>query len=285
MKRPGRLAALVLALAVLMVLASWWITGVVGKDASFVVPRGATLTSVANKLEKEQVIGSASAFLWRAKVFGSSDPIKAGEFLLPNGASRANILDTLQHGQPIRRLVTIPEGMPSIMVYERLMAEKLLTGPVTVPAEGSVLPDSYDFERGEPRSVVLARMQAAMTKTLAELWPKRKVGSCPLGTPQDAVNLAAIVEKETRKAAERPIVASVYCNRLRVGMKLDADPTVIYPITKGKPLGRRILRAFELIADEGLQVSCRNVLLAVSQFQKALVRLVHLLVVEANAHV
>ena len=243
MKRPGRLAALVLALAVLMVLASWWITGVVGKDASFVVPRGATLTSVANKLEKEQVIGSASAFLWRAKVFGSSDPIKAGEFLLPNGASRANILDTLQHGQPIRRLVTIPEGMPSIMVYERLMAEKLLTGPVTVPAEGSVLPDSYDFERGEPRSVVLARMQAAMTKTLAELWPKRKVGSCPLGTPQDAVNLAAIVEKETRKAAERPIVASVYCNRLRVGMKLDADPTVIYPITKGKPLGRRILRS------------------------------------------
>jgi UPF0755 protein len=242
-KRPGRLAALVLALAVLMVLASWWITGVVGKDASFVVPRGATLTSVANKLEKEQVIGSASAFLWRAKVFGSSDPIKAGEFLLPNGASRANILDTLQHGQPIRRLVTIPEGMPSIMVYERLMAEKLLTGPVTVPAEGSVLPDSYDFERGEPRSVVLARMQAAMTKTLAELWPKRKVGSCPLGTPQDAVNLAAIVEKETRKAAERPIVASVYCNRLRVGMKLDADPTVIYPITKGKPLGRRILRS------------------------------------------
>jgi len=133
--------------------------------------------------------------------------------------------------------------MPSIMVYERLKAEPLLTGPVTMPAEGSVLPDSYDFERGEPRMVVLARMQAAMTKTLNELWPKRKVGSCPLGTPEDAVNLAAIVEKETRKPAERPIVASVYCNRLRIGMKLDADPTVIYPITKGKPLGRRILRS------------------------------------------
>ena len=243
MKRLGRLAALVLALALLMVLGSWWIAGVVGKDTNFVVPRGATLTSVAQKLEKEHVIGSAGAFLWRAKVFGSSDPIKAGEFLLPEGASRAKILDTLQHGQPIRRLVTVPEGMPSIMVYERLKAEKLLTGPVMVPAEGSVLPDSYDFERGEARTVVLARMQAAMTKALAELWPKRKVGSCPLGTPQDAVNLAAIVEKETRKPAERPIVASVYCNRLRVGMKLDADPTVIYPITKGKPLGRRIFRS------------------------------------------
>jgi UPF0755 protein len=242
-KHRGRLAAFVAGLALLMVLGSWWITGVVDKDTDFVVPRGATLTSVAKKLEKEQVVGSASAFLWRAKVFGSADPIKAGEFLLPEGSSRAKILDILQHGQPIRRLVTVPEGMPSIMVYERLMAEKLLTGPVPVPAEGSVLPDSYDFERGEARSVVLARMQAAMTRTLGELWPKRKVGSCPLGTPQDAVNLAAIVEKETRKPAERPIVASVYCNRLRVGMKLDADPSVIYPITKGKPLGRRILRS------------------------------------------
>jgi UPF0755 protein len=86
-------------------------------------------------------------------------------------------------------------------------------------------------------------MQAAMTRTLGELWPKRKVGSCPLGTPGDAVNLAAIVEKETRKAAERPIVASVYCNRLLIGKKLDADPTVIYPITHGKPLGRRILQS------------------------------------------
>ena len=243
MKRRGRLAAFVVVLALLAVLGSWWISHVVAKDTDFVVPRGATLTTVARKLEKEHVIGSAGAFLWRAKIFGSSDPIKAGEFLLPKGASRAKLLDILQHGQPIRRLVTVPEGMPSIMVYERLKAEPLLTGPITVPAEGSVLPDSYDFERGEARTVVLARMQAAMTRTLNELWPKRKVGSCALGTPQDAVNLAAIVEKETRKPAERPIVASVYCNRLRIGMKLDADPTVIYPITKGKPLGRRILRS------------------------------------------
>ena len=243
MRRSGRLAALAVGLILLWVLGSWWVSDVVHKDTDFIVPRGATLTTVAHKLEKEQVIASADSFLWRAKLLGGSDPIKAGEFLLPKGSSRAKLLDTLQHGKPITRLVTVPEGMPSIMVYERLKAEPLLTGPVSVPAEGSVLPDSYDFERGEPRSVVLARMQAAMTRVLGELWPKRKVGSCALGTPQDAVNLAAIVEKETRKAAERPIVASVYCNRLRIGMKLDADPTVIYPITKGKPLGRRILRS------------------------------------------
>jgi UPF0755 protein len=243
MKHRGRLAAIAILLVVLMVASSWWITSVVGKNSDFVVPRGAKLSVVAEKLEKEQVIGSASAFLWRAKLFGSSDPIQAGEFLLPKGASRARVLDILQHGKPIRRKVTIPEGMPSIMVYERLMAEPLLTGPLTTPAEGSVLPDTYDFQRGEARTVVLARMQAAMTRTLTKLWPQRKRGACPLGTPEDAVNLAAIVEKETRKASERPIVASVYCNRLRIGMKLDADPTVIYPITKGKPLGRRILKS------------------------------------------
>jgi len=243
MKHRGRLAAIVIVLALLMLASSWWITGVVDKDSDFVVPRGAKLATVAEKLQKDHVIRSARAFTWRARLFGSSDPIQAGEFLLPKGASRAKVLDVLQHGKPIRRRVTVPEGMPAIMVFERLMAEPLLTGPLTVPAEGSVLPNTYDFQRGEARSVVLARMQAAMTRTLAQLWPKRARGSCPLGTPQDAVNLAAIVEKETRKPAERPVVASVYCNRLRIGMKLDADPTVIYPITKGKPLGRRILKS------------------------------------------
>jgi UPF0755 protein len=242
-KQTGRLAAFVVGLALLALLGSWWITDVVEKDADFIVPDGATLTTAAEKLEKEHVIGSASAFLWRARLFGSADPIKAGEFMLPEGASRATVLDILQHGKPVRRLVTIPEGMPSIMVQERLMAEPLLTGEVAVPAEGSVLPDSYAFQRGEARSAVLARMQAAMRRTLNELWPKRKLNGCPLGSPQDAVNLAAIVEKETSKLAERPIVAGVYCNRLRIGMKLDADPTVIYPITRGKPLGRRIYRS------------------------------------------
>ena len=105
-----------------------------------------------------------------------------------------------------------------------------------------MLPDSYTYERGEARAAILKRMTAAMDKQLAALWAERKP-NCPVSTPEQALTLASIVEKETGKASERRTVAGVYCNRLRIGMKLDADPTVIYPITKGKPLGRRIRRS------------------------------------------
>jgi len=139
--------------------------------------------------------------------------------------------------------------MPSILVHERLMGEPLLTGEVPVPAEGSVLPDSYSFEAGEPRADVLGRMQGAMREALDAAWPARKPGSV-VRNRREALILASIVEKETAVAAERRTVAAVYSNRLRLGMKLQADPTVIYPITKGKPLGRRIRRS-ELNAVNG----------------------------------
>jgi UPF0755 protein len=159
------------------------------------------------------------------------------------------VLDLLQHGKPVQRLITLPEGIPSILVQEKLAAVPYLTGPAPYPAEGSVLPDSYGYQRGETRIEVAKRMRAAMTKALAEMWPKRKP-TCPVASKEEAVILASIVEKETGKPAERRTVAGVYCNRLRIGMKLDADPTVIYPITKGKPLGRRIKKS-ELEADTG----------------------------------
>ena len=237
------LVAAVLALAALGMFAAstwvWWGSSEVEEDVAFVVPSGSSLTSVAEKLEDEKLVASADTFLLWAKILGSADPIKAGEFLLPAGSSPSTILDTLQHGEVIRRFVTIPEGLPSIMVHERLMAEPLLTGSIPVPAEGSVLPESYDFERGEKRAAVLARMQKAMTETIAELWPKRASGIA-VDTPEEAVILASIVEKETGVARERRMVAGLYSNRVKEGMLLQADPTIIYPITRGKPLGRRI---------------------------------------------
>ena len=256
-RRVYIVVAALAALALVIGAAStwtWWGASEVEKDTAFVVPSGSSLTSVARKLEDENLIGSADSFLLWAKLLGSGDPIKAGEFLVPEGASGSDILDIFQHGEVIRRFVTIPEGLPSISVYERLMAEPMLTGPIQVPEEGSVLPESYDFERGETRAAVLARMTQAMDRALRELWSERKAGACPVDTPAEAVTLASIVEKETGKPAERRTGAGVYCNRLRIGMKLDADPTVIYPITRGKPLGRRIRRS-ELNAITGYNTS------------------------------
>lgn len=242
-------AALLLGLAALWFAGGWWISSEVEEDTAFIVPGGATVTAVAKSLEEHGHIGSADAFLLRAKILGSSDPVQAGEFAIVAGSSPAAILDTLQHGQPIRRFVTVPEGRPSIMVWDKLMAEPLLTGDIPVPEEGSVLPDTYDFERGEARTAVLARMQAAMRNYLAEAWPKRAPGIA-VSNIQDAVILASIVEKETGVPRERRMVAGLYSNRVKQGMPLQADPTIIYPITKGKPLGRRI-RQSEIAAVNG----------------------------------
>ena len=233
----------------------WYGPGPASGESSFIVRSGSTLTSVAGQLESEGLIEDQNAFLLRAKLLGSGDPIKAGEFLLPGGSSPADILDTLQHGEVIRRFVTIPEGMPSILVFETLMAEDLLTGEIPVPKEGSVLPDTYDFERGEERAAVLARMQAAMRNYLAEAWPKR-TDDIAVDSIEEAVTLASIVEKETGVARERRMVAGLYSNRVREGMLLQADPTIIYPITKGKPLGRRI-RQSEIAAVNGYNTYTR----------------------------
>ena len=233
------LAGLALLAGALFVAAPWFGSGPLGKDTAFMVPEGASLGSVAAKLEKEGAIASSDGFRWRARLFGGGAPIKAGEFMLPAGASPSRILTILQGDEVLRRFVTIPEGMPSVMVAERLMAMPHLTGSVEVPAEGSVLPDTYEVSRGESRTAVLQRMQAAMSRALAEEWERRAPGIA-VKTPQEAVILASIVEKETGRPEERRTVAGLYSNRLRTGMMLQADPTIIYPITKGKPLGRRI---------------------------------------------
>ena len=239
----GRIAAGVaiglIALVGLIFVYGWFGSGPLDEEKTFIVTGGSTLTSVAGQLEKEGAISSADRFLLRSKILGSSDPVKAGEFKLPAGASEREILSLFQFGNVVLRQVTIPEGTPSIIVREKLMAEDLLTGEVEFPAEGSVLPDTYSFERGESRAAVLKRMQDAMVEAIAELWPERTTRTV-VSTPRDAVILASIVEKETGKAEERRMVAGLYSNRLKKPMMLQADPTIIYPITKGKPLGRRI---------------------------------------------
>jgi len=240
-RRRGVLIAAILPILALLLfgLWPWYGAGPLAQDTSFVVPDGSSLAGVAAKLEREGVISSADGFRMRARIFGGGAPIRAGEFMMPKGASASQVLSIIQGDEVLRRFVTVPEGMPSIMVYERLMAQPHLSGDLAVPAEGSVLPESYDFERGESRQAVMLRMQAAMRRTVSELWAKRGPDTVAR-TPEEAVVLASIVEKETGKPSERTTVAGLYSNRLRQGIMLQADPTIIYPITKGKPLGRRI---------------------------------------------
>ena len=232
-------AALLLAIIAGNFVYGWTAPGPLTRETSVVIKPGSSITLAAEQLEKSGIIKSADAFVNRAKIFGATSTIKAGEFIIPAKASNSDILDILTGGKTVQRMVTIPEGMPSIMVYERLMANDRLKGSITVPAEGSVLPDSYAFEKGESRAAVLKRMQAAMKKTIDELWPKRSKATV-VKTPQEALALASIVEKETALKSELRLVAGVYSNRITQGMMLQADPTIIYPITKGKPLGRRI---------------------------------------------
>jgi UPF0755 protein len=242
-------AGVVLA-ALIAVYLLWWGPGPKPGPHTIIVQEGSTTGSVARQLEKQGAIpGTAKTYYAMARLLGSHDPIQAGEFEIPRGMGGAAILDLLQHGKPVQRLITVTEGMPSIVVAEKLAANPYLKGPTPPLVEGSLLPDSYGYERGERRAEVVRRMQSAMTKLLNQLWPRRST-DCPIISKEQAVTLASIVEKETGKPAERPMIAGVYCNRLRIGMKLDADPTVIYPVTKGKPLGRRILRS-ELNADNG----------------------------------
>lgn len=252
----GRWALLALLLIVAAAAGGWFhitrgwhAAGPATAETPVTVPEGATLAAAARAMEKAGAIRSTTGFLRDARLFGSDAPIRAGEYAVPAGASEADVLALLQEGKTKQRLVNVPEGMPAVLVRERLMAAPLLTGAVPLPAEGSVLPDSYSFERGEPRAAVLKRMTDGMTRALAAAWKARKPGAA-VKTPREALILASIVEKETALAGERRVVAAVYSNRLRTGMMLQADPTTIYPITQGRPLGRRIRRS-ELEAVNG----------------------------------
>ena len=238
----GLIVAGLLVVGLVAALRSWGGAGPLEEPVAVTIAEGATLTDAALTLEEAGVIRSQSRFLLFARFLGSDAPIRAGEYEMPARVSQSGALRILQESPAIQRFVTIPEGMPAVLVHERLMATELLTGEIPVPEEGSVLADSYSYERGESRADVLARMQLALSEELAALWATRS-DDIAVSTPEEAIILASIVEKETADPSERPVIAGVYSNRLRTGMRLQADPTIIYPITQGRALGRRIRRS------------------------------------------
>jgi UPF0755 protein len=239
-----------MTLFVVMILGAGWVAWTYrgpgpsahqGQSTDVVLPRGASTGEIASVLKSAGVIGSRELFYLAAKLGGAGRRLKAGEYEFRSGQSMAEVLSDIEQGKVVKRFVAVPEGWTSDMAADAVRAERVLTGTVEAPPEGSILPDSYQIQRGEDRAAVVQRMRAARDQLLAQLWAGR-APDLPLKTPEEAVTLASIVEKETGIPAERPRIAAVFENRLKAGIKLESDPTIIYSITKGRPLGRGITR-------------------------------------------
>jgi UPF0755 protein len=215
-----------------------------GASTTVVLPPGASLPEIASDLRRAGAIGSDTLFILAAETSGAARKLKAGEYAFASRASLAAVLSAIADGRVVRHFVTIPEGITSEAVMETLMRADFLSGVAPAPPEGAVLPETYEARRGDDRAAVLRRMMDARDRLLGGLWAHRRA-DLPYRDPEDAVILASIVEKETAKPDERPRIAAVFLNRLKSGMALQSDPTVIYGLTGGKPLGHG-LRASEL---------------------------------------
>lgn len=230
--------------------AAWWEEryfqqpGPAAAESIVIIEPGSGLNRIATALGRAGVV--ESPLLFRAGVMrrGKAAQLKAGEYAFPPRASEARVMDMLVTHEALEHRITIAEGLTSDAAVALINADPVLTGPTPTIPEGSLLPETYLFERGTTRADLLARMHKAQEMLLAELWAKRKQG-LPISTKEDALKLASIVEKETRIAAERPRIAAVFMNRLKIGMRLESDPTIIYGLTKGAPLGHP-LRQSEL---------------------------------------
>ncbi|WP_343559670.1 endolytic transglycosylase MltG [Kiloniella sp. b19] len=217
------------------------VAGPLAEETVVAIPRGAGLASIARTLESEGVIEEALLFRIAVRLQGQAQRLKAGEFAIPAAASMQEVMFALIEGRAVDYSITIPEGRTIVESLALINANKVLEGEITsVPAEGYILPETYHFVRGDTRQGLLDRMTADLEQTLQELWAGRQA-DLPLNSPEEALILASIVEKETGLAEERPLVASVFVNRLRRGMRLQSDPTVIYGVTLGQePMGRPI---------------------------------------------
>ncbi len=231
------------ALAAVQLNARFHAPGPLEQDSSVVIARGGGLNAVAKQLAEAGVIGDALTFELGTRYLGVARDLKAGEFAFPAGVSMRGALDIIISGKSVQYRLTVPEGLTSPEIIKLIAAAPRLEGDLEeVPPDGSLLPETYHFSRGDTRAALLKRMQASMKAAIAELWPKRRK-NLPIKTPEEALVLASIVEKETSVDAERPLVAGVFINRLRKGMPLQSDPTVVYGITLGKaPLGRSLTR-------------------------------------------
>ncbi|HKY95389.1 MAG TPA: endolytic transglycosylase MltG [Kiloniellales bacterium] len=255
--RPRRRGSFLRSLFILVLLgalaagaAAWWgwtrfqEPGPSTAETVVIIPKGAGLPRIADLLQEAGVISEDWLFTIVVKALGKDQALKAGEYAIPAGSSMRQVMDLLIAGLTVVHKVTVAEGLSTWEIVQVLNAAPDLAGPPieVVPAEGTLLPETYFFERGDTRQQILDRMTAGHRDAVARLWPARASG-LPLENEAEWIVLASIVEKETGLPDERPLVASVFVNRLKQGMRLQSDPTVIYGITQGQgPLGRGLTR-------------------------------------------
>lgn len=203
----------------------------------FTVKSGEALGTIAARLESEGLIRDDRMMRIAARLKEGNSIVKAGEYELEAGLSVTQILEHLVEGKAIQYKITIPEGRTVAQAFRLIEANDLLTGdmPEELPVEGSLLPDTYFFGRGMARADLIAQMTKAQEDLLAQLWTSRQEG-LPIKTPFEAVTLASIVEKETARADEQPQIAGLFVGRLKRGMRLQSDPTIIYAVSRGEPL-------------------------------------------------
>lgn len=221
-------------------------SGPMAAPAIFVVERNSNLRDVSMRLNTEGLVSDERIFQFGVRASGKADQIKAGEYEIPAGASMRQIMDIIVSGRSVQYAVTIPEGLTVQQAWAKIAENPALTGdmPATMPPEGALLADTYTFPRGTERTAVVERLVSLQSKLVADIWAMRS-SDLPISTVEEFVTLASIVEKETGIAEERPRVAAVFINRLRQGIRLQSDPTIIYGIFggAGKPADRPIYKS------------------------------------------
>ena len=213
-------------------------------ETTLVLRQGLGLEAIARHLADHGVIDDPLIFKIGVRHAGTHQRLRAGEYTFPAGISAHGVMSILVTGRTVTRRLTVPEGLTSAEVIGLVAAADGLTGPTpATPEDGSLLPETYHYDHGDSRSGVVSRMADALSDTVDELWPRRAEG-LPYTSPGEAVVLASIIEKETGLPEERRRVAAVFINRLRRGMRLQSDPTVVYGLTMGRgPLDRPLTRA------------------------------------------
>lgn len=223
--------------------------GSLTEEQNVFIPKGASSRSVARHLAEANVIRSPLLFLIAARVHGLDKHLRAGEYVFEPGASMISVMDKIARGEVFYHKITIPEGWATGKILYTIAVHPALSGEFTVDVkEGELLPETYSFEYGTSRDSLILQAKEAMKKAKEKIWAERDA-NLPLKNIDEMVTLASIIEKETSRPSERRLVSSVFVNRLRKGMKLQTDPTVIYALTEGESEFGRTLKKKDLSVD------------------------------------